>query len=659
MQRFASVPVRAKLLGAFGAVLTLLILLSSAAYRTTSTNQDATAEVIHTFQVISAADSLLTSLVDMETAYRGFLLSSDDQFLEPYVRGTGAFDDQIAELQALTADNPTQIRRWRTIEAQAREWRAVVTEPGIVLRRDVTAGRASPDALVAWIASGEGRRRFSAIRSAFTEALDVEERLLGQRQREAAEASERLQVVLIVGTVVAMGLAVALALVLTADIVPPITRLAAVAGTIARGDLSQRIGLRRGDEIGRAGAAFDQMAEQLQAIIGQSQAILDTAAEGIVGLDRQGRVSFANPAAARMIGLAEAAAIGQSAASWIEPIQDVPDEILTPSATPASEAQGAAPVNSTQPPSARDGLGGSPVMRALDWGSVQQGAGDLRRPGDGGRLPIEYACAPIHDAGRVVGAVLTFRDVTERRASQEALEDRARELARSNADLEQFAYVASHDLQEPLRAVVSYLQLLERRYAPQLDERAVRYIGHAVDGGKRMQTLITDLLTYSRVGRRDLALAPVDLEEVLQRVEAGLRVAIDESGATITHDPLPTIVGDATQLTQLFQNLIGNSIKFRGEQPPVIAISVEEGERAVTFSFRDNGIGIAPEYRERVFIIFQRLHGRDEYPGTGIGLAVCKKIVERHGGELWLEDSPGGGSTFHFTLATTLGGTTS
>jgi light-regulated signal transduction histidine kinase (bacteriophytochrome) len=197
---------------------------------------------------------------------------------------------------------------------------------------------------------------------------------------------------------------------------------------------------------------------------------------------------------------------------------------------------------------------------------------------------------------------------------------------------------------------VSYLQLLERRYGGQLDERAERYIGHAVDGGRRMQTLITDLLTYSRVGRRDVAIEPVDLDAVVNRVEASLRVAIEESGALVTHDPLPTVDGDNTQLSQLFQNLLANAIKFRGEATPAIHISAERQNSAWLFSVRDNGIGIGPEYRERVFVLFQRLHGRDEYSGTGIGLAVCKKIVERHGGTIWVDETPGGGSTFRFTI---------
>jgi signal transduction histidine kinase/CHASE3 domain sensor protein len=627
MSRLANLPVRARLLGAFGIVLTVLVLLSSAAYRTTTLNQEATAEVIQTFQVISTANALLADLVDMETGYRGFLIVGDDIFLEPYRTGGQKLDAEVVQLQALTADNPAQVARWRSIEEQVDAWRQQVTEPGIALRRAVSAGRATDDDLRAWVATGEGRRRFAAIRATFGEALAVEEQFLSGHQAEAARAGERLQIVLIVGTFLAVGLGIALALLLTGDIVGPITQLAATAGVIASGNLDQRIGLRRRDEIGAAGMAFDQMADRLQATIGRSEAILDTAAEGIVGLDRDGRVVFANPAAAQMVGLVEATLVEQSALSWIEP-----------DALPCTSSGG-------------EGLGKeSPIAAAIQLGAVQQGAGDLLRPGDGGRLPIEYACAPLRDGDEVVGAVLTFRDVTARRAAEHELEDRARELARSNADLEQFAYVASHDLQEPLRAIVSYLQLLERRYSAQLDERAQRYIGHAVDGGRRMQTLITDLLTFSRVGRRDLALEPIDLEDVLARVEASLQVAVEESGAVITHDPLPTVVGDGTQLTQLFQNLVGNAIKFRGDAVPAIHISATRQDGAWQFSVRDNGIGIAPEYRERVFILFQRLHGRDEYSGTGIGLAVCKKIVERHGGTLWVDSTPGGGSTFSFTI---------
>jgi len=641
LQTLSNATLRTRLLGAFGAILVILVILTSAAYRTTTINQDANNQVVHTFQVLSAADALHASLVDMETAYRGFLLTGDDLFLEPHTAAVERLGGQFADLRTLTADQPTQVARWQTIEAQVAEWRAAVTDQGIALRRDVNAGRATLQDLANYVASGEGRRRFAAIRALLQEGLAVEERLLAERQAEALEAGDRLKIVLIVGTVLAVVMSVALGFFLTADIAGPVTRLATVARNVADGNLNERVGLRRRDEVGVAAAAFDQMTDELQATILRSQAILDTAAEGILGLDHEGRVTFANAAAAQLLGVPAAALVGRSAASWFE---------VTPPPSDTDGSDGATPDAPTVRSAGAPPSTPTPIAAVLRGGPATDGAADLVPGDDGNRCPVEFAVAPIKRDRDVVGAVLTFRDVTERRATQHALEERARELARSNADLEQFAYVASHDLQEPLRAIVSYLQLLERRYVAQLDERGQRYIGHAVEGGRRMQTLITDLLTYSRVGRRGTEFAPVEMASVFESAVFGLRVAIEESDALVTHDPLPTVNGDVTQLTQVMQNLLGNALKFRGEARPAIHVSAERQTGAWQFSVRDNGIGIAPEYRDRVFILFQRLHARDEYSGTGIGLAVCKKIVERHGGTLWVDSTPGGGSTFRFTL---------
>jgi PAS domain S-box-containing protein len=248
----------------------------------------------------------------------------------------------------------------------------------------------------------------------------------------------------------------------------------------------------------------------------------------------------------------------------------------------------------------------------------------------------------LHDSAR---RELAARERTERELA--ALVD---ELRRSNADLEQFAYVASHDLQEPLRMVSSFTQLLARRYEGKLGPDADEFIGFAVDGANRMQKLINDLLQYSRVGTRGKAFAPTDTTQVFEAVRANLRRAIEESGAEVTSGELPVVMGDDVQLTQLFQNLIGNAIKFRGEAPPEVRVEAELQDDLWRFSVSDNGIGIEPEFRERIFVIFQRLHGGTDYSGTGIGLAVCKKIVERHGGTIWVEPEPGKGSTFYFTL---------
>ncbi|MBJ7466880.1 MAG: CHASE3 domain-containing protein [Mycolicibacterium sp.] len=246
------------------------------------------------------------------------------------------------------------------------------------------------------------------------------------------------------------------------------------------------------------------------------------------------------------------------------------------------------------------------------------------------------------------------------RAAREALDEQADELRRSNAELEQFAYVASHDLQEPLRKVASFCQLLERRYGDKLDERGIEYIGFAVDGAKRMQVLINDLLTFSRVGRLNATNTEVDLNSVVAAALSNLTTTIDETGAQIVlpDAPLPTIDGDPTLLAMVWQNLIGNAVKFHREgTAPRIVIECEEGTgedaEKYLFTVTDNGIGIAAEFVDKVFVIFQRLHGRDAYTGTGIGLALCKKIVEHHGGTIWIDTSYTDGTRFKFTLPIT------
>ncbi len=275
----------------------------------------------------------------------------------------------------------------------------------------------------------------------------------------------------------------------------------------------------------------------------------------------------------------------------------------------------------------------------------------IYRRRDGTTFPVLIEDRLILDEkGRIKGIRCTVQDITERKRVEGALKEKTDELARSNKDLEQFASVASHDLQEPLRMVTSYVQLLARRYKGKLDSDADDFIRFAVDGAVRMRKLINDLLAYSRVGTQGKELSPTDSEAVLAQSVDDLKVAVEENGALVTHDPLPTVMADRSQLGQLFQNLIGNAIKFRGNEPPRVHVSASRNGNGWTFSVRDNGIGIAAEYSERIFIIFQRLHSRQEYAGTGIGLAICKKIVERHGGRIWVKSDPGQGATFYFIL---------
>lgn len=270
----------------------------------------------------------------------------------------------------------------------------------------------------------------------------------------------------------------------------------------------------------------------------------------------------------------------------------------------------------------------------------------------GEKIYVEVSTSPIKDEnGKVVEVVHVSRDITDRKLAEKERERLLADIARSNKELEQFAYVASHDLQEPLRMVAGYVQLLEKRYKGRLDQKADMFIRFAVDGVERMQKLIEGLLAYSRVSRHGAKLGAVDANKVFSQAVSNLSASIRECSAAVTRDELPTVLGDETQLIQLFQNLIGNAVKYRKpETLPQVHISAQREGNYHVFSVSDNGIGIQPEYYDRIFQIFQRLHTQGEYAGAGIGLAVCKRIVERHQGRIWIKSDPGQGSTFFFTV---------
>ncbi len=311
----------------------------------------------------------------------------------------------------------------------------------------------------------------------------------------------------------------------------------------------------------------------------------------------------------------------------------------------------------TEPHKANEGY-----LKVLAEGLVRDYPLTIRHV-SGSTMDVLYNAAVYkNEAGEVQGVFAAARDVTQRKRAEEELNhyrehleelvaQRTEELSRSNRDLEQFAYAASHDLQEPLRMVAGYLQLLSERYKGQLDEKADKYIDYAVDGAGRMSILIRDLLDYSRVNTRGEKLRNVDSKKALESALRNLGSAIKESGATVTHDSLPVVRADQTQLAQLFQNLVGNAIKFRSpERPPQIHVSVRKDQTHWLFRVQDNGIGFEQQYEDKIFMIFQRLHGRGQYPGTGIGLAICKRIVERHGGNIWAASEPDKGTNFFFTI---------
>jgi PAS domain S-box-containing protein len=373
-------------------------------------------------------------------------------------------------------------------------------------------------------------------------------------------------------------------------------------------------------EVNRDITARKRAEDSLRDSEARFRAFAETAIEGIVSVDEAGLIQYWNPGAERIFGRPAAEAIGQPLATAM------PDPLLASNRLPTAD------------------------------GAVGTTFETVGRRSDGGECPLELSLAAWTNAQGRRLFIAIVRDITERKTAERSLEAKADELARSNQELEQFAYVASHDLQEPLRMVSNYTQLLARRYKDRLDADANEFIDFAVDGAKRMQELIHDLLQYARVGTRGKEFRPAPAERIVADALSNLSTAIDEAGAEIVVDTLPTVTCDATQLAQVFQNLMANAVKFRrpGERP-VVRVSASRGVNAWTLAVADNGIGIEPKYFDRIFQMFQRLHARAEYPGTGIGLALCKKIVERHGGRIRVESAPGAGTTISFTMPDTPG----
>ncbi|MBN2620592.1 PAS domain S-box protein [candidate division WOR-3 bacterium] len=290
------------------------------------------------------------------------------------------------------------------------------------------------------------------------------------------------------------------------------------------------------------------------------------------------------------------------------------------------------------------------VLQSMNTTGKWQGEFLAKRKDGSTFISRGYATVIKTEKGKMIGYQSANLDVTAQVQAKEKLSKTLEDLKRSNKELEQFAYVASHDLQEPLRMISSYTQLLGQRYKDHLDQNAKDFINYSIDGANRMQSLINDLLLYSRVGTKSIALTTTDCSSVIEKVHANLMIAIEENHVIITNDDLPTIVADEGQLVQLFQNLITNAIKFRRDENPRIHISAEEKADEWIFSIKDNGIGIESEFKDRIFVIFQRLHAKGKYSGTGMGLAICKKIVERHDGRIWLDSVPGKGTTFFFSI---------
>jgi PAS domain S-box-containing protein len=551
------------------------------------------------------AHSLLIAELDAETAVRGYLLTGREAFLDPYAEAVTAASLELERLKRLLADEPKQEDSLRKIERLGDESLAILIEL-----------RSVPSESRQLVLLSRGLDIRTQLRDEL-DAVVARENAELTETREAAADAERLST-WVIAVSLPMGLLAGLVgmMVFSSGVIRRVRRLQANTERLAAGEPLRSLPPGN-DEIGRLGRAFDAAAGRLRETEGLLQGVIEGTTDVVFVKDLEGRYLLMNPAGASYLGRPLDQIVGRT-----------DQELYSPDLAAILRETDRAVIATGQ-------------IGVYETSDIVSGSGHIFLTTKG----------PFRDgSGRLVGVFGISRDITERKRLEDALAQRAEELERSNKELEQFAYVASHDLQEPLRIVAGYAELLSRRYAGTLDEDADEFIGYTVDGVRRMQSLINDLLHYSRVGTKGREPVPTAVDRVVDQALRNLGPKIEETAAEVTADPMPTVPADEGQLVQLFQNLIGNAVKFHGDERPRVHVGAQRRNGEWEFSVADNGIGIDADHRDQIFEIFQRLHARDEFYGTGIGLAICRKIVDRHGGRIWVESAPGQGSTFRFTM---------
>jgi len=686
---------------AFGSAVLTLLVVGAISYRAMVASGESDRSLRHTDEVLEQLQGLLSSMERIESSDRGFILTGEESYIESYRASRLSAEQTEAAVRNLTQDNPKQQRQLPALERLAGQ-KIQYSETVIALRR--TKGL---QAAVDFFQSGAGRQIMEQYEGVIREMRNEELRLLLLRQADAKRRVTQAKVALVFGTI--MGLLITIA---AGRNVQRDNAKRAFAEEALQSSEEQYRMLLNGvqdyaifmmDPTGQI-ASWNAGAERIKGyradeIIGQNfscffppediergrpeEVLRVTAATGRheeqgMRVRKDGSLFFASVTLTalrdpdgKLRGFSEfshdLSKSRESEARYRGLLEAAPDAMVV--VNQGGEIVLLNVQAEKQFGYHRDELLGQKVKRIIPEGFAERLIADALRSTadalaqqigmgieltgrrkDESEFPIEIMLSPLESADGVL-ITSAIRDITERKRSEEHLVKMVAELKRSNDELQQFAYVASHDLQEPLRMVASYTQLLAKRYKGRLDSDADEFIAYAVDGSNRMQGLIQDLLAYSRAGSNGKELAETPSENALQEALANLRTTIEESGAVVTHDSLPAITTDGTQLALVFQNLLGNAIKYRGAEVPRVHVSAtKNGSNEWIFSVRDNGLGIDPQYFERIFVLFQRLHGHKEFKGTGIGLAICKKMLERLGGRIWVESQPGRGSIFYFAL---------
>ncbi len=695
-----------RITSAFALVLLAFAIFALVTFREISNSSETQRLVSKSQEVISQIVQMSASASNILSSVRGYTVTGDEALAESAEWNRLDLTQGLDELRSLT--EPMLEQRVKSARL------APLVEKFVSFSQRLEALRKleGMEAAVAELKTNEGQGLVDSIMLILDEMKDEEERLLETRTATAHESVGKTRRYLIISAALTIGFGMGASVFITHRIVTPVARLVEGTERIGGGDFDHRVPTTGGDEIEQLGGAFNQMVARLQQshrtvaeqdwlkgclvrIGGQLQGQRDVAVAGRIvleelatALDARHGAIYLSELGSGGLSLVLRASYGCGEVAPIPPrirpseglvgqclvqrqrivITDVPPEYLKigsalGEATPQTlvlqpaifegsveavlelaSLQRFSPVQF----SLLDQLGDSLAV-ALHTIQSAQRTEDLLHESQSLAAKLEDNARQLHERNLEVE-----RKNAEVEEARFALQERAEQLSRSNADLEQFAYVASHDLQEPLRAVAGFASLLERQLRDKLEDHSLEHLHHIIEGANRMKSLIADLLAFSRLNRRD-TFQETDFEQVLPTVLQNLDAAISTTGAVVTHDPLPTMLADRMQMGQILQNLISNAIKFASKETPKVHVSAcQQSDGAWQFSVSDNGIGIAPEFIDRIFVIFQRLHTRDQYPGTGIGLAICKKIAELHRGRIWVKSEPDKGATFYFTIGTNL-----